>query len=97
MKYIYVSNVLNVDLNDFYGLMYLYIRDLEFDDGKIYSGEITIKMKRYFDINVNVDTNIDEIQDIEILRKQLKTCYQKILVIQYLILIKYYVLFNIDN
>ena len=77
--------------------MYLYIRDLEFDDGKIYSGEITIKMKRYFDINVNVDTNIDEIQDIEILRKQLKTCYQKILVIQYLILIKYYVLFNIDN
>ena len=97
MKYIYVSNVLNVDLNDFYGLMYLYIRDLEFDDGKIYSGEITIKMKRYFDINVNVDTNIDEIQDIVILRKQLKTCYQKILVIQYLILIKYYVLFNIDN
>lgn len=77
IKYIFESNVLNVDYNDCDGLMYIYIRDLEFDDGKKYSGKITIGMKRYFVI----DDNIDEIQDIEILRKQLKTStdYIKIL------------------
>jgi hypothetical protein len=78
IKYIFESNVLNVDYNDFDGLMYLYISDLEFDDGKKYSSKITIKMKRYF----NIDANIDEIQDIEILRKRLKTSADYIKVLE---------------
>ena len=77
IKYINESNILNVDFNDFDGLMYLNISNLEFDDGKKYSGKITIEMKRYF----NIDGDIDVIQDIDILRKQLKTSidYIKIL------------------
>ena len=69
IKYIFESNVLNVDFIKYDSLMYLYISDLKFDDGKKYSGKITIKMKRFFII----DNNIDEIQDIDILIKQLKT------------------------
>lgn len=78
IKYIFESNMLNVYFNDLDGLMYLYISNLEFDDGKKYSGKITIEMKRYF----NIDGNIDEIQDIDILRKQLKTSADYIKVLE---------------
>jgi len=71
IKYILESNILNVDFNKYNGSMDIYIHNLEFDDGNIYHGEIKIRMKRYFDIDIG--TNIDEIYDIDILRKQLKT------------------------
>lgn len=78
IKYIFESNILNVNFDDFNGLMYIYISDLEFDDGKKYSGKITIEMKRYF----NIDDNINDIQDIDILRKQLKTSADYIKVLE---------------
>ena len=77
IKYIFESKILNVDYNESDGSMDIYISNLKFDDGKYYSGKIIIRMKRYF----NIDINIDDIQDIDILRKQLKTSidYIKIL------------------
>lgn len=78
IKYIFESNVFNVDYNKSYGSMDMYISNLEFDDGKKYSGKIILKMKRYF----NIDTNIDEILDIDILKKQLKTSADYIKVLE---------------
>lgn len=78
IKYIFSSKILNVNFNKSDGSMDIYIHDLEFDDGKKYSGKIILKMKRYFDI----DGNIDEIEDIDILRKQLKTSADYIKVLE---------------
>lgn len=58
--------------------MDIYISNLKFDDGKYYSCKIIIRMKRYF----NIDINIYDIQDIDILRKQLKTSADYIKILQ---------------
>lgn len=70
IKYIYESKIINVQFNEFDDSMTLYIRDIEFDDGKIYKKLINVKMNRFFDIDSDVD--IDEIQNIEVLKIKLK-------------------------
>lgn len=70
IKYIYESKIINVQFNEFDDSMILYIHDIEFDDGKKYKKLINVKMNRFFDIDSDVD--IDEIQNIEVLKIKLK-------------------------
>lgn len=62
IKYIFESNILNVDFDDFNGLMNIYIDNLEFNNGKKYPDKVKIEMKRYFNIYDDIIQDNDNIK-----------------------------------
>lgn len=78
IKYILELKILNINYNDFDGLMYICIDNFIFDDGKKYPHTITIEMKRFF----TIDNNIDETDDINEIKQIVKSSFDYIKILE---------------
>lgn len=62
-KYIEESNVLNINYDIPNGQLYINVKDIEFENNKVYNGTITIVLTRSFNHIENID-NVHNFEDL---------------------------------